>query len=91
MDWQLLAEWLRGVLDEDERYHEMDTESANRLPIFRWRFPLADIAAKRALLDALMEPTTASNVADEEGLMTAVQIIATAYADRPGYREEWQR
>lgn len=51
---------------------------------------LADVEAKRALLDAFDEPTTVDNVAEEEGLCRAVRIIATAYADRPGYLEEWR-
>lgn len=51
---------------------------------------LAEVKAKRRLLDALEAPVTAENVAEDEGLILAVQIIATAYADRPGYREEWR-
>ena len=53
-------------------------------------YVLADIAAKRRLLDAMEEPTTAANVAEEEGLIRAVRIIASAYSHRDGYQEAWR-
>jgi hypothetical protein len=61
---------------------------------------LADIAAKRAILDEY-ERASAAVPEDEQlwntsengyraGLATAIEHLATAYADRPGWREEWR-
>jgi len=44
---------------------------------------LAEVAAKRAVIDLLEE-------LNELGLYEAVQFLALPYADRPGYREEWK-
>jgi hypothetical protein len=59
---------------------------------------LADVAAKRAILDAFVEAEheadkddcdfEASNYAS--GLSEAVALLALAYAHLPGYREEWR-
>lgn len=59
---------------------------------------LADIAAKRAILDAYEEarsfyrdPANLHIPAGEaHGLLTALRHLTTAYADRPGFREEWR-
>lgn len=101
-----LVTWLRAQLDEDEAsLDDVHSDSCESRPDpdgaswVRQHGPcdcgwpaqlLAEVEAKRALLDAFDEPTTVDNVAEEEGLCRAVRIIATAYADRPGYLEEWR-
>jgi hypothetical protein len=51
---------------------------------------LADIALKRALLDAMIGPALSSPVArtHDAGLAVA-RYFALAYADHPDYRPEW--
>jgi hypothetical protein len=57
---------------------------------------LADVAAKRAIMDALVEADReAGNLISPEGayangLEAAVRRLADAYADHPDYREEWR-
>jgi hypothetical protein len=59
---------------------------------------LADIAAKRAIITRYVEVNdwvTAGHYNDEFaseqiGLETALEILASAYADRPGYDESWR-
>jgi hypothetical protein len=59
-------------------------------------FVLADIAAKRAILDAYEEakryyegPGRAAPAGEVHGLWTAIQHLAYAYRHRPGYLPEW--
>lgn len=42
---------------------------------------LREVAAKRAIVDLLEDPIEADQ---------AARLLASAYADRPGYREEWR-
>jgi hypothetical protein len=57
---------------------------------------LADIEAKRAILDAYEEakryyegPGRAAPAGEVHGLWTAIQHLAYAYRHRPGYLPEW--
>lgn len=60
---------------------------------------LADIAAKRAIIaeyvardndaDLMLGPDSPRQ-REWSGLRLAVQIMATAYAERSGYRDEWK-
>lgn len=60
---------------------------------------LADIAAKRAIIaecvardtdvDLMLGPDCLRQ-REWSGLRLAVQLMATAYTDRPGYRDEWK-
>ena len=99
-----LVAWLRGVLAEDE--DELRTRW--RLDEAEWALPecgtrdalLADIAAKRAILDEHTAtvvaacPTCAvdiggNHVASIRSPCRTVRLLASAYRDRPGYRPEW--
>lgn len=60
---------------------------------------LADIAAKRAIIDEyvardkdadLMLGPDCLRQREWSGLRLAVQLMATGYAARPGYRDEWK-
>jgi hypothetical protein len=77
-----------------ERRHLVDAEHIARHDPAR---VLREIDAKRKLLAAYAE--VAANDVDESyeyaygwanGLGHAVRLLAEAYADRPGYREEWR-
>ena len=104
-----LITWLRGVLDEDERlareathYNMITIESRSRAEEDHARrhdpaAVLADIAAKRAILDkwhvktrwASRHPSTDFGDGEIWGIEAALRLLASAYADRPGYRDEW--
>lgn len=58
---------------------------------------LSDIAAKRAILDTYEEartyydgPGRSAPAGEVHGLWTALQHLASAYADRVGYQEGWK-
>ena len=108
-----LITWLRGVLDEDEnRYRgaledwqppeEWDSGDAVD-DMHHWQWVLADIAAKRAILDlhnAAVARVSAPLIAGDRpsmvdaeiasALQRTARLLASAYADRPGYRSEWR-
>lgn len=103
-----LVTWLRGVLDEIDRVVRAKLGD----PYGCWWLAidegapspdsvLADIAAKRAILDLAEKVISARDEKDENGVLVSVPIararmrdvvrlLASAYADRPGYREEWR-
>lgn len=112
-----LITWLRGVLDEDERlareathYNMITIESRSRSEEDHARrhdpaTVLADIAAKRAILDWCVEVigdrdlTTIDQFGslrdDPKALaitlaVETLRLLASAYADRPGYSDEWR-
>lgn len=93
-----LTEWLLEQLHEDERLSEValhgddhhprgecftcdETRDARALGAGTERWS-ADIEAKRRIVE--MEESY------EDAYVTAVRALATVYADRPGYREEWR-
>jgi len=51
---------------------------------------LADVAAKRAIIDALLDEDSIVNEY-HDGLWIAVHLLASAYADRPGYQDSWRQ
>lgn len=57
---------------------------------------LAEIAAKRSILDAYDEAKIwydqhrSAPAGEVEGLWTAIKAIAQPYVDRPGFPEEWR-
>jgi len=101
-----LVAWLRACLDEDEHDPDpigaqpwADLASVLTGP-FDPAFIRADIAAKRAILDryqrACIVPQSEASgilwrrIGYRQACLDVVQNIATVYADRPGYREEWR-
>lgn len=53
---------------------------------------LAEVEAKRRILDWLDDAQDRATMGDYFGLYTdeAVKLLALPYADQPGYREEWR-
>lgn len=96
-----LVTWLSGVLDEDEREAVAAvrwSEGCGDWVHIARHDPaaiLADIAAKRRVLAEYQRVLGGEWSGDphEEGqwiaLSNVVEFIASAYADRPGYRQEW--
>jgi hypothetical protein len=83
-----LSTWLTQVLNEQER----DGRSIDYLQT--GEFLIADAAAKRTLIERYAEVNewvTAGHydefAGEQSGLETALEILASTYADRPGYRE----
>ena len=98
-----IVDFVRACLDEDESDAKAASKS-ERDP--SWWYDLgnpsrvlADIAAKRRILDEYTESasrTVAHGAPSNAEVRTAaladvIQILAEAYADRPGWREEWRR
>ena len=100
-DWDEV--WVAGRMRStvggfNERYTCGPRDAAH---VVRWQptAVLADIAAKRAIIDEyvardkdadLMLGPDCLRQQEWSGLRLAVQIIATGYATRPGYRDEWK-
>lgn len=96
-----LVAWLTQILDEDAEeagYDKYRDDAWWMHGPFDADFVLADIAAKRAIIDEyvardndvdLMLGPDTERQRQWTGLRLAVRILATAYADRPGYRDEW--
>lgn len=101
-----LITWLRGMLEEDERSarawaDEGITEGRGGAPLYLGAlFLLADIEAKRAILDLHRPADTmgdGNSIDCVECSLTGrpnypcrtVRLLASAYCDRPGYRQEW--
>lgn len=99
-----LVEWLRRVLREDELAvfaamrddadnlwkHQCDRDHRNYL--IRFADPktvLADIEAKRAVLD-LLDLTAGPHDPATGVLREAIRTLARAYRHRPGWRAEWE-
>lgn len=98
-----LATWLRGVLDEDEAQVRDSRMPSGEAPYDEpvWWLPdwltkkalLADIEAKRAILDEIvpaLEGYEWDAVAERSTTERLVRLLASAYKDRPGYRDEWR-
>ena len=97
-----LVEWLTNILDEDERLVERSVgdvigtciDNYGRVIVSKTRL-LADIAAKRAILKIYRDflegpmPTSPWESGQLKAIAKAVQHLASAYADRPGYDERW--
>lgn len=77
-----LAEWLTNVLKEDKARISSPVFCGGPWPSADQM--LADIAAKRAILE-LMEYAY-----DDPTYLHVVKQLGTAYAARPGYREDWR-
>lgn len=77
VDMPGLIAWLRSQLDDDEPTADP-----------------ADVRAKRDLLDAWEnrgeDPGQPFDRGYAEGLVTAIRILGTGYADRPGYSDLWR-
>jgi hypothetical protein len=86
---QQLVTWLRAQLDQDEERFRNETGDPRLDGHQEWR--LADIAAKRAILDqAELSLTKHRPMRPEVFTMdTVARLLGTAYADRDGYRPEW--
>lgn len=89
--------WLWACLDEDEAAARSWLERSGRLEASVWAanaiqhhiWVLADIAAKRAILDyAERHGSTALMLSI--AMDQIVRLLASAYAARPGYRDEWR-
>lgn len=98
-----LVEWLTKILDEDEKaakraggsITEMQNDNYGQL-LVPSSWVLADIAAKRAII-AQHTPDSALCFWTNEGWRThddevcdTLRLLASAYADRPGYDESWR-
>ena len=98
-----LVTWLRAQLDAtEEDVRESRALSPDDL---HWAMPgwlhrdflVADIAAKRAILDVYEEATAwyeahkSAPAGELEGLYTALKLLAVPYADgEPDYDESWR-
>lgn len=71
-----LVDWLRGVLDEDEA----DGSYSVR----------ADVAAKREIIDVCVEYMWESEHGPDPCARGVLRALASAYRDRPGWRDEWE-
>lgn len=75
---------------------ELDAETTTFIAKSGPSAVLADIAAKRAILGIYRDflegpmPTSAWESGQLKAIAKAVSHIASAYADRDGYREEWR-
>lgn len=100
-----LVQWLRGVLRQVEAEHRLAKALAERdglkVDLYAPPWIPADIAAKRAILDLHAEamgtdfhgncPGTWVGYSDDPAEpCPTLRLLASAYADRPGYREEWR-
>lgn len=99
-----LVAWLTQILDEDEeeagKSKYRDDAWWMEGP-FDADHVLADIAAKRAIIEMALTvedeaardfppPINAMNGARASLAMAFVRRLASAYADRPGYQDEWR-
>lgn len=79
------------TVDQTRQHHPAGEENVAHIARHDPARVLADVAAKRALLDAMIGPALSSAVARtcDAGLATA-RYLALAYADHPEYRaDEW--
>lgn len=95
-----LTAWLREQLDADARVAQAAYDEASdyevagsdlaELHFLNWKPDrvLADVAAKRRLLDDLAgdDASWGAQAQSER----RIRVIAEAYADRPGYQEDWR-
>ena len=98
-----LVTWLRQQLDDDERVAQeaggghwpdmagetrtSDLVHARRHNPFR---VLADVDAKRRILDACESYAEDGTTSGADLARTILPLLALPYADRPGYRDEWK-
>lgn len=99
--WEVLTDGSRYVEGQDITIYDEgghSAEQARHIARHDPRSVLADIAAKRAVLE-LYRPVAEYDNAEESyehatgravGLGEAVRALALAYAHRDGYREEWR-
>jgi hypothetical protein len=101
-----LITWFRSALDdhERERWNELARIHGSHPDAWRARdgfprgdFILADIDAKRRVLGAALlrgqqgqEPGGEVFGYHATGMLTAIRMLAEAYADHVGYRDEWR-
>jgi hypothetical protein len=90
-----LVAWFRGVLDEEEQDARQQVDQGP------WGWIIASVAAQRAVLDLVekrlsehgewFDPSDSPiGALHQDDLWTVVEHLAAAYADYPGYREEWR-
>lgn len=91
-----LLTWLRAQLDADEQGARQALEDLHpALRSFtRHAHVLRQVAAHRAILDHV-ERELADTGGDNpwwyaDRLLPVIQHLAAAFADRPGYRDEWR-
>lgn len=91
--WLDDGEW---VIDEDE--HILDGQPANTRHAARHdpAFVIAEIRAKRRLLAEAKRAQLFCKAGDSDSMIRRAQtdyvlrLLASAYADRDGYRDEWR-
>jgi hypothetical protein len=97
-----LVAWLTNVLDEDERGFNFRIDQERNLQVEQlqmWGRPLAemmlaDVAAKRAIIGLHSDnndeacQSYAGNWSYEPCL--TLRLLASAYAGRPGYQDQWR-
>lgn len=96
-----LITWLRAQLDEAERHGEAYLREVLETRLEHdARFRLAEVEAKRKLLDAWPQDehdptvrfgdwTTCGDDCVQGVFLEVVKLLAQPYAGRPGWREEW--
>ncbi|MGC4769216.1 DUF6221 family protein [Micromonospora sp. DT44] len=86
-----LLVWLRAQLAEDERDWLPTATGARQNGKTTARRMLAEVDAKRRILELYDVSTSRELKPDAWELMKhAVRALALPYADRPGYRDEWR-
>jgi hypothetical protein len=92
-----LIEFLRARLDEDERCWR-DMQGAGEQGY--WDFMLAEVDAKRRILEYAEQAIAGAAVDDHDPQRTApaaeyelyvLPALALPHADHPDYRDEWRR
>lgn len=82
-----LVTWLRAQLDEDERALYLAGATGERWPHPGFRWLINDIGAKRRIIDWAIKFMEGDYAPWNE---TCLRLMALPYADRPGYRDDWQ-
>ncbi|MFD5617047.1 DUF6221 family protein [Streptomyces yangpuensis] len=80
------------VLDMGAEIADVFLGPADHIARFDPARVMTEVDAKRAIADAYDRSRRNDGVAaaSHEGLHTAVLLLASVYADRAGYREEWR-
>lgn len=101
-----LHEWRPNVIGDREGFGAASSVNAAHIARHDPARVLRDVAAKRAIVDDLRryegairqesatarpgDPIPANLYAARDALLAAVQHLASAYDDRPGYDESWR-